>query len=334
MIRAMRTRISLAATVLAVAAGASLTAPAAASPATAPTGIAVNRWVSGSLRTATETDWYAFTLSRRGYVSVVLGDLPADYNLSLYDASDTRLGLSDRGGTRFEVVDRVLDAGTYRIRVGSTSGSSVTAYAVIARVVSAPRVGTLTARLQGATDSAVGEFVNASEQWAMVGRASAVFFAADGRKLGTFGPDFLETWFVVPPHGRVPFSLPLLGKRPAGTVKVMVTPEAFFVASRSAAKLSTTGLTRSRATVNGIVMVRTDGTVRNGSTRRLRATLLDRAYDRRGVLRSVGQTQPRLLGAGAASVFSCQLPGFAPTTMATMTLSAKAFETTDVLPGP
>lgn len=332
----MRRRIMVmaAATALALAAGAAAAAPARASTASAPTEISVNHWVAGSLRSTAETDWYAFTLTGRAYVSVVLGNLPKNYNLSLYDAAGTRLARADHGGTRFESLDRMLPAGTYRVRVGSTSGSSATAYALIARSVKAPRVAALTARVRTETIAVVGEFVNASEQWALVGRASATFFRSDGRPLGTVGPKNLDVWFVVPPHGKVPYSLSLDATPPAGTTRATVVPEVSFVSARTPAALTTTATTRTRRTAKGIVFVDTTAVVHNGSTRSVRATFLDQAYDRRGILSAVGYVEPRLVGGGASGTFKSQLGGFAPTKMATMTLSAKAFETTNFLPTP
>ena len=329
----MRRRIMVAAAAaLALAAG-TAAAPAEASTASSPTSITVNRWVSGSLRSAAETDWYAFTLPGRAYVSVVLGDLPRNYNLALYDAAGTRLARADHAGTRFEAVDRVLPAGTYRVRVGSTSGSSSTAYSLIARSVSAPRVATLTARLH--EGRVVGELVNASERWALVGRATATYYAADGRRLGSFGPDYLEVWFVVPPHGKVPFNLPLLQTIvPRGTARVSVTPEVSFVADRTRPALTTSAVTRTKRFDKGIVFVRTTASVRNGSARAVRTTLLDRAYNRRGVLVLVSYLEPQVLGAGTSRRLTSQVGGYAPATMAKLTLTAKPYEATNFLPFP
>ena len=169
----------------------------------------------------------------------------------------------------------------------------------------------------------------------MLDAPSLARFAADGRRLRTFGPSDLDVWFVVPPHGKVPFSLSLLQSTvPRGTTRVSVTPVVSFVADRSRPALTTSGVTRTKRLAKGIVFVDTTATVRNGSARSVRTTLLDRAYNRRGVLVLVSYLEPRVLAAGASCRLTSQVGGYSPATMATLTLTAKAYEATNVLPTP
>jgi hypothetical protein len=64
-----------------------------------------------------DRDWFRFSLAARRRVIVTLGALPAGARLDLYRACSDHVAGSDRPGQHFEELVRVLDAGTYRIRV-------------------------------------------------------------------------------------------------------------------------------------------------------------------------------------------------------------------------
>jgi hypothetical protein len=73
-------------------------------------------WTSDMLE-AGDRDWYRFTLSIRRRVIITLGALPANARLDLYGACSDHRAESDRPGQGFEELVRMLDPGTYRIRV-------------------------------------------------------------------------------------------------------------------------------------------------------------------------------------------------------------------------
>jgi hypothetical protein len=84
-------------------------------------------WLSETLRSATDVDWYAFGIARSGNHYIRLGHLPADYAITLYDRGGKRLGVSDHPGRQFEEMIRYLPAGTYYVRVSVSHGYSTTA---------------------------------------------------------------------------------------------------------------------------------------------------------------------------------------------------------------
>jgi hypothetical protein len=71
-------------------------------------------------------DYYRFTVSRPGYVTLYLGDLLADADLYLYDAKNRLIGESARSGVTDEKIIANLPAGTYLARVHSAKGVTTT----------------------------------------------------------------------------------------------------------------------------------------------------------------------------------------------------------------
>src|SRR5690242_19211720 len=95
-----------------------------------------NSWRRDVLVRKSQQNWYRLNLTSRSYVYSLLGSLPANYNLRLYDDAGEVLGKSHRKGLRPETVGRSLDPGTYYLRVASTKGSSRSKkYALLVRVV-------------------------------------------------------------------------------------------------------------------------------------------------------------------------------------------------------
>jgi hypothetical protein len=73
-------------------------------------------WTSEMTETG-DRDWFRFSLTAKRRVIITLGALPANARLDLYRACADHLAGSDRGGQGFEELVRVLDPGTYRLRV-------------------------------------------------------------------------------------------------------------------------------------------------------------------------------------------------------------------------
>lgn len=90
----------------------------------ATTNSSVNVWLSETVGSTTDQDWYRFTVSSQTYVLITLGDLPANYQLELYGACGTKLAGSNRSGRTYEEIYRNLAVGTYRVRVSGVSGAN------------------------------------------------------------------------------------------------------------------------------------------------------------------------------------------------------------------
>jgi len=67
-------------------------------------------------------DYFRFTLSRPGYVTIYLEDLLADADLYLYDSRHRLIGKAERPGITDEKIIMNLQPGTYMVRVHSADG--------------------------------------------------------------------------------------------------------------------------------------------------------------------------------------------------------------------
>lgn len=94
--------------------GSVLTAPAAQA-ATTPW----KQWQTGSISAAKPKATYTFSVTSATTVRFVLGDLRANYKLTLLDSSSAVVASSDRSGVQNEEIIRPVKAGTYRAVVTS-----------------------------------------------------------------------------------------------------------------------------------------------------------------------------------------------------------------------
>jgi hypothetical protein len=79
-------------------------------------------WLSNTIASPSDNDWYRFTVPTGRYVQVILGSLPKNYRLELYGACGTSMiASSDRPGVQYEEIYRNLAARTYHVRVFSPS---------------------------------------------------------------------------------------------------------------------------------------------------------------------------------------------------------------------
>ncbi|MBO9566402.1 MAG: pre-peptidase C-terminal domain-containing protein [Niastella sp.] len=86
--------------------------------------VATNTAISAAIGSATDKDWYSFTLSGTSNLNITLGNLPGDYDIVLYNAAGTELARSENGGTSSESITRTnAAAGTYYIQVFGYSGA-------------------------------------------------------------------------------------------------------------------------------------------------------------------------------------------------------------------
>ncbi|WP_143305117.1 pre-peptidase C-terminal domain-containing protein [Chitinophaga vietnamensis] len=105
--------------------------------------IPVNTAISAQISTATDKDWYKFTnTASQPHIEILLTNLPADYDVVLYNASGTQLGISQNSGTANErIVYNNGAVGTYYVQVyGYNSAFSNTrCYQLTANISSTPK---------------------------------------------------------------------------------------------------------------------------------------------------------------------------------------------------
>lgn len=85
--------------------------------------IPLNIDVKGRINTTTDNDYYKFTFTTGGTISVNLSTLPADFDLRLYNSAQTQVGISQNSGTTAETINYTVAAGTYYARVYGYNGA-------------------------------------------------------------------------------------------------------------------------------------------------------------------------------------------------------------------
>ncbi|ADQ82101.1 S8 family serine peptidase [Riemerella anatipestifer] len=85
---------------------------------------ALNRDYNAAIETTTDRDYYVLTTSTAGYVTVKLSGLTHDIDLRLYNSAGTQIRSSLNSGTKSELIQAYLAAGTYYVLVSPYSGSS------------------------------------------------------------------------------------------------------------------------------------------------------------------------------------------------------------------
>jgi hypothetical protein len=87
--------------------------------------ISVNTNITARIGTSTDTDWFRFSnTSAARNIRIDLTNLPADYDVRLYNPSGTQVGISQNGGTTSEaIVFNTTTTGTWRIQVYGYQGA-------------------------------------------------------------------------------------------------------------------------------------------------------------------------------------------------------------------
>jgi len=104
---------------------------------------------------SSDVDFFKFTLETRSSVKVKLSNIPSgcNYDLKLYDDSIVQKGASTLAGNAEESIVKVLDAGTYYIKVNSYSGYSDSFYKIqVTSIESSPDVYETNNVKENATD--------------------------------------------------------------------------------------------------------------------------------------------------------------------------------------
>lgn len=89
--------------------------------------VATNTTHSAAITSTTDNDWYRFTLSGTNNLNITLTNLPADYDIILFNSAGTEISRSENGGTTSEsIVNNNTAAGTYYLRVFGWNGANST----------------------------------------------------------------------------------------------------------------------------------------------------------------------------------------------------------------
>lgn len=109
--------------------------------------IAANTDVNSQIASASDVDWYKFTnTAAQANIYVTLTNLPADYDVYLYNAAGTQIGSSTAGSTSSEaIIYNTGTVGTYYIRVIGYSGvfSTSVCYKLRAEISGTPKAATV-----------------------------------------------------------------------------------------------------------------------------------------------------------------------------------------------
>ena len=100
-------------------------------------GVAIQAYICS----ATDNDWFKFNVAAGQQITVDLTNLPQDYDLALYDPSNTQVGESAGGGTADEYIEHTASStGAYRVYVHGYGGNFDTAnpYTLLVQLDGAP----------------------------------------------------------------------------------------------------------------------------------------------------------------------------------------------------
>ena len=176
-------------------------------------------WRTGRLTTATDVDWYKFSITSAAAVRVVLGNLPEDASLSLYSGCSKLLYTSDRGGTATEEIFKRLAKGSYAVKVTTKGTSSTDLYQLnIRKMASGLSLVTSSARVEGSSLIIVGEVYNGPSGSQGPSMITAKLYDASGHLLATRTG---RTDISITTGVRAPFRI--VGSVPTGYAKTVVT---------------------------------------------------------------------------------------------------------------
>ena len=303
--------------VLIVLLGTSLAVPSGVAAADAPGSCsraiasARNTWISDTISSATDVDWFKFSTTSSSRTLVTLGHLPADYDLSLYSGCSTLLARSHRSGSQYDEIYASLPAGTYRVKVVGYAGAhSATAYALRFRPIA---WGLTILSSTTWTDAAgyvhvAGEVLNNTADYRRWIEIDATLRNSAGVAVGSaVGYSDVAT---LRPWTRSPFEI--TARRPSGYAKTSLrvcTPSSTggcLAGQVTGAPLGSLSVAASSPTVDASGQRHYPGTVRNGgTTTAYLSQALVTQYDTYGNVRGVGSrgANPSTLAAGATGSF-------------------------------
>lgn len=85
--------------------------------------IPFNTDVYGNISVAGDKDFYRFTITTGGTVSITLNNLPVNCDLALFNSANTIIAQSRNGGTTSETINTTLTPGNYAVRVSARNSA-------------------------------------------------------------------------------------------------------------------------------------------------------------------------------------------------------------------
>lgn len=86
--------------------------------------VSVNTAISAAIGASGDIDYYSFTTTAASNLNITMTNLPGDYDLFLYNAGGTQIGISESGGTTSEsIVLNNQPAGSYFVRAIGYNGA-------------------------------------------------------------------------------------------------------------------------------------------------------------------------------------------------------------------
>jgi hypothetical protein len=79
--------------------------------------ISLNTDIDGKISSATDTDFYSFSIKPKTTATVNLTNLPADYDIYLYKNAQAAFGNSKNTGTSSEALTKSFATGTFYVKV-------------------------------------------------------------------------------------------------------------------------------------------------------------------------------------------------------------------------
>jgi hypothetical protein len=210
----------------------------AGASATAP--VANGAYAKDTIGTAADEDWFRFDVPYATKVMATLGNLPANYSLSIHDSTGRLLRTSNRSGVTFENVLWTAPAkGTYYARVDAAGGyNPAEQYALRFRLI--PKglvVFSQYASLQSNGHvSIMADIVNTTSGWRKLQSVTVVLRDKDGKTLG-YDLTSLSN-IVLPPGGVSKINSATVVPAPAGFAKVLLKPAWVDAPARTEPKLS------------------------------------------------------------------------------------------------
>ena len=86
--------------------------------------IPLNTDVKGKISPSADKDVYKFTITNGGTITISLTNLPADYDIKLFNGSQTQVAVSQSSGTTSEAINYTALSGTYYVRVYGYNGAN------------------------------------------------------------------------------------------------------------------------------------------------------------------------------------------------------------------
>jgi hypothetical protein len=86
--------------------------------------IPLNTDIKGRISPSGDNDYYRFTITTGGTVTITLTTLPADYDIRIYNSAQSQIAISQNGSTTGETLNLNLAAGNYFARVYGWNGAN------------------------------------------------------------------------------------------------------------------------------------------------------------------------------------------------------------------